>query len=507
MAELSASALFGARFRENAGRALLIPRARPGKRTPLWQQRLKSQSLLEVAKKYGEFPIVLETYRECLRDVLDVPGPGRAADDAAPPRDLADRGRDADRVAVRLLAAVRLRRHLHVRGRHAQRRAARRGAVAGPRPAARAARPGGAARPDRSGRAQPGRGRPPVPVGDPRRPARAMRCTTCCGPVGDLTADRGRAARARRTSIATAMLEDLRAERRAIAIRVSGEERWIDAADAGLYRDALGVAPPGGLPGGVPGGRARRARATGQALRRHPRPVHDSTSCAPATASTPRRRCASSSATVRWCEASCAPAAPSASGAIPRCCAGCAAPRWRCCARRSSRSTQRALARFLPGWQSVDRHSAVGRGHRSAARGADSAAGAGAARRRLGARRAAPPDRRLLAGVDGSAVRQRRAGVDRRGRAGAQLRARGPVLPRGPGRCWGRRSCAAPTRARPISSSTTRSARGWRRVRASSPICWSTSTSRPRSSRRRCGISPGRARPPTMRSRRCGRRG
>ncbi|HWK16212.1 MAG TPA: DEAD/DEAH box helicase, partial [Solirubrobacteraceae bacterium] len=74
VAELSSSALFGARFRENAGRALLIPRARPGKRTPLWQQRLKSQSLLEVAKKYGEFPIVLETYRECLRDVLDVTG-------------------------------------------------------------------------------------------------------------------------------------------------------------------------------------------------------------------------------------------------------------------------------------------------------------------------------------------------------------------------------------------------------------------------------------------------
>ncbi len=74
VAELASSALFGARFRENAGRALLIPRAYPGKRTPLWQQRLKSQSLLEVAKRYGDFPIVLETYRECLRDVLDVPG-------------------------------------------------------------------------------------------------------------------------------------------------------------------------------------------------------------------------------------------------------------------------------------------------------------------------------------------------------------------------------------------------------------------------------------------------
>ncbi len=56
--ELGSSALFGARFRENAGRSLLIPRAYPGRRTPLWQQRLKSQSLLEVARRYPDFPIV-----------------------------------------------------------------------------------------------------------------------------------------------------------------------------------------------------------------------------------------------------------------------------------------------------------------------------------------------------------------------------------------------------------------------------------------------------------------
>ncbi|HEU4906066.1 MAG TPA: DEAD/DEAH box helicase, partial [Solirubrobacterales bacterium] len=71
--ELSGSALFGARFRENAARSLLIPRAYPGKRTPLWQQRLKSQSLLEVARDFPRFPVILETYRECLRDVLDLP--------------------------------------------------------------------------------------------------------------------------------------------------------------------------------------------------------------------------------------------------------------------------------------------------------------------------------------------------------------------------------------------------------------------------------------------------
>jgi ATP-dependent Lhr-like helicase len=72
--ELASSALFAARFRENAARALLIPRAYPGRRTPLWQQRLKSQTLLEVARRYPDFPVILETYRECLRDVFDLAG-------------------------------------------------------------------------------------------------------------------------------------------------------------------------------------------------------------------------------------------------------------------------------------------------------------------------------------------------------------------------------------------------------------------------------------------------
>ena len=98
-AELGGSALFGARFRENAARALLIPRAYPGKRTPLWQQRLKAQNLLEVARRYADFPIVLETYRECLRDVLDVPGLEDAAARPAHARDLARGGRDPDRLA------------------------------------------------------------------------------------------------------------------------------------------------------------------------------------------------------------------------------------------------------------------------------------------------------------------------------------------------------------------------------------------------------------------------
>jgi ATP-dependent Lhr-like helicase len=71
--EVGQTALFGSRFRENAARALLIPRRRPGQRTPLWQQRLKAQSLLQVARRYGSVPVVLETYRECLQDVFDLP--------------------------------------------------------------------------------------------------------------------------------------------------------------------------------------------------------------------------------------------------------------------------------------------------------------------------------------------------------------------------------------------------------------------------------------------------
>ncbi|MGZ4627212.1 MAG: Lhr family ATP-dependent helicase, partial [Kineosporiaceae bacterium] len=73
-AELGGSALFAARFRECAARALLLPRRTPGRRQPLWQQRQRAAQLLQVAGRYGSFPIVLETVRECLQDVFDVPG-------------------------------------------------------------------------------------------------------------------------------------------------------------------------------------------------------------------------------------------------------------------------------------------------------------------------------------------------------------------------------------------------------------------------------------------------
>ncbi len=71
--EVGGSALFAARFRECAARALLLPRRDPGRRSPLWQQRQRASQLLEVARRYPTFPIVLETVREVLQDVYDVP--------------------------------------------------------------------------------------------------------------------------------------------------------------------------------------------------------------------------------------------------------------------------------------------------------------------------------------------------------------------------------------------------------------------------------------------------
>ncbi|MBW3555005.1 MAG: DEAD/DEAH box helicase, partial [Gemmatimonadetes bacterium] len=71
--ELARSPLFASQFRENAARALLLPRRRPGQRTPLFAQRQRAQKLMSVAMQYPSFPIVMETYRSCLQDVLDVP--------------------------------------------------------------------------------------------------------------------------------------------------------------------------------------------------------------------------------------------------------------------------------------------------------------------------------------------------------------------------------------------------------------------------------------------------
>ena len=81
--EVGGSALFASRFRENAARALLLPRYNPGRRNPLWQQRQRSAQLLDVARKYPSFPVILETVREVLQDVYDLPALAQLTADIA----------------------------------------------------------------------------------------------------------------------------------------------------------------------------------------------------------------------------------------------------------------------------------------------------------------------------------------------------------------------------------------------------------------------------------------
>jgi ATP-dependent Lhr-like helicase len=244
--ELSGSALFGARFRENAARALLIPRAYPGKRTPLWQQRLKSQSLLEVARKYGDFPIVLETFRECLRDVLDLPSLITLL------RKLSSREvslvevetQTASPFASSLLFDYVATYMYEGDTPNAERRAA---ALSLDRDLLRELLgqdelrdlidPAALAAVEEDLQWQ----------SDHRRVATRDALHDMLRALGDLS-EVELAARVLAGVELEPMLKALAGERRAVKVRVGGELRWIDAADAGLYRDALGVVPPGGLP-------------------------------------------------------------------------------------------------------------------------------------------------------------------------------------------------------------------------------------------------------------------
>ena len=134
--QLGATSLFAARFRECAGRALLLPRRRPGRRAPLWQQRKRAQDLLGVAAKYGSFPILLETYRECLRDVFDIPALAETLRAVQTRAGAGGAGGHGDAVALRGVAVVRVRGQLPVRRRRAAGRAP--GAGADDRPVAAA---------------------------------------------------------------------------------------------------------------------------------------------------------------------------------------------------------------------------------------------------------------------------------------------------------------------------------------------------------------------------------
>ena len=230
--EVGQTALFGARFRENAARALLIPRRRPGQRTPLWQQRLKAQSLLQVARRYGSFPIVLETYRECLQDVFDLPALKRILHGL--------QTREFDLVEIETASASPFASSLlfdyiatymyEDDTPSAERRAQ---ALSLDRDLLR----------ELLGQEELRDLLDPVALEELEaslrpRPRNADELHDLLRRVGDLTLDEADAGFA----------ETLIRERRTLRVRLAAGERLIAVEDAGRYRDAFGIMPPGGLP-------------------------------------------------------------------------------------------------------------------------------------------------------------------------------------------------------------------------------------------------------------------
>ncbi|MEA2324639.1 MAG: ATP-dependent helicase Lhr and Lhr-like helicase [Solirubrobacteraceae bacterium] len=357
--ELGSSALFGARFRENAGRALLIPRAYPGKRTPLWQQRLKSQTLLEVAKRYAQFPIVLETYRECLRDVLDVPG-------------LTDllrklHSRELSLVEVETPTASPFASSLlfdyvatymyEGDAPNAERRAAALSLdrdllreLLGQEELRELIDPGALEQVEADLQHR----------SDRTRAANADAMADILRRIGDLT-DAEAADRVLAGVDAGALLQTLERERRAIRLRLAGEVRWVAADDAGLYRDAFGAVPPGGLPEAFladverPLERlaARWAQTHGPFTTAE---LRDRYGVDPSSALAGLERAGvlvrgelrPGGSEREWCDPEVLRRLRRASLAVLR--------------KEIEASDQRALAAFLPSWHGVDRHPAAGAG-------------------------------------------------------------------------------------------------------------------------------------------------
>ncbi|HKR68044.1 MAG TPA: DEAD/DEAH box helicase [Streptosporangiaceae bacterium] len=244
--ELGSSAMFASRFRECAARALLLPRRQPGRRSPLWQQRQRAAQLLAVASGYGSFPIVLETMRECLQDVFDVPALVSLM------RDLA--GRKVRLVEVETATGSPFARSLLFRyigafmyegdAPLAERRA-------------QALALDSALLAELLGHADLRELLDPQVVADTERDLQRLSPGRHCSSVeqladmimqiGPLSADEI-AARSADSAAAPGWISELAAQRRIIEVRIAGEQRFAAIEDAGRLRDALGVALPTGIP-------------------------------------------------------------------------------------------------------------------------------------------------------------------------------------------------------------------------------------------------------------------
>jgi ATP-dependent Lhr-like helicase len=239
---VGSSALFAGRFRECAARALLLPRRRPGQRTPLWQQRQRSADLLQAASRYGSFPILLETYRECLQDVFDLPalqdlmGAIERREIRVVEVETPMASPFASSLQFGYVAAFMYEGDAPLAERRAQALSLDRQVLAellGTAELRELVDPG--ALTDLELELQ--RLTPERRIRDVDDLHDALRV------LGDLTDEEASARGAARTAI-----DEVERSRRALRVRVAGEERLIAAEDASRYRDALGVALPTGVP-------------------------------------------------------------------------------------------------------------------------------------------------------------------------------------------------------------------------------------------------------------------
>ncbi len=251
-ASVGGSALFSSRFRENAARALLLPRRRPGQRTPLWQMRQRASQLLSVASRYGSFPIMLETYREVLQDVFDLPALREllASIERREVRVVSVETSRASPFAASLLfdyiATYMYEGDAPLLDRRAQ-------ALTLDRDLLRELLGAEQLRELLDGDALAEVELELQALTDERAAGSADQVHDLLRRLGDLgtheVAARVRGADAgTRSRVAHEWLEALASDRRVVNVRIGGEERWIVAEDSGAYRDAVGASPPAGVP-------------------------------------------------------------------------------------------------------------------------------------------------------------------------------------------------------------------------------------------------------------------
>ena len=271
LGQLGSSALFAARFREAAARALLLPRRRPGGRAPLWQQRKRAADLLAVAAQHGSFPMLLEAYRECLRDVFDMPALVTTLREVAT---RAIRTVTLDSRAPSPFAAALLFGYVanYIYDGDAPLAERRAHALAIDQAQLRELLGAASLRELLDADVLEAVARQLQHLDERYRARHADGVHDLLLRVGDLSIDELRARTVDAAVAAT--VEALVAQGRAVILPVAGEPRYVAIEDAARYRDALGVQLARGVPDALLSGRARPARRPRASLCAHARAVH-----------------------------------------------------------------------------------------------------------------------------------------------------------------------------------------------------------------------------------------